>query len=217
METPTPKKRRRLLPILLGAIVLCVVLAFIGALLSPSEEPAEPVADQPPASASTATVAVDPTATPQPLATATPVQPTATPEPPPATPAQSIAQIGDRVEAGGIALTINGASTVSTIDFMTAAEGKTYLVVDALLENVSRETAPYNPLYFSVKDADGFQHNSTLVAPDPSLKSGELPLGDRVRGNIAFEIPAGATGLVLTYEPLVILGGYEPIRVSVQP
>lgn len=192
-ETPTPKKRRRLLPILLGAIVLCVVLVFVAALISPAEEPAATVADQPPVSA--ATIAVEPTAARQ--------------------PAQ--AQIGDRVEAGGIALTIQSARTLASFDFNTAAEGNTYLVVDALLENVSHDAAPYNPMYFSVKDADSFEYNSVLLAPDPSLKSGELARADRVRGNVAFEVPIDAVGLVLTYEPLVILGGYEPLRVAVDP
>jgi hypothetical protein len=126
-------------------------------------------------------------------------------------------EIGDRVEAGGIALTINSARTLASFDYSTAAEGKTYLVVDALLENVSRDAAPYNPLYFSVKDADSFEYTATMLAPDPSLKSGELARGEKARGNVAFEIPTSAAGLVLTYEPLVILGGYEPLRVAVDP
>lgn len=201
-------KPKRRLPLILGIIIgLCVLLAIIGALSGGGDQPAPVVANTPAPDAQPAA----PTALPA-MPDATP-----TPEPPTATPAPSIAQIGDRVEAGGIALTINSASTVSTFDFMTAAEGKTYLVVDALIENISRDTAPYNPLYFSLKDADGFQYNSALLAPDPSLKSGEIPAGDRVRGNIAFEIPVAATGLILTYEPLVILGGYQPLRVSVQP
>jgi hypothetical protein len=209
----SPKKRRRLLPIVLGLVGACLVLAFIGALLSPSEEPVAPAPTSEPAA-----VAAQPTATPQPVATATPVPPTATPEPPTATPEPpAMAQIGDRVEAGGIALTVNSAQTMASFDFMTAAEGNTYLVVDVLLETTDRDMAPYNPLYFSVKDSDGFEHTNALIAPDPSLKSGELARGDRVRGNVAFEVPLGATGLVLTYEPLVIMGGYEPLRVAIVP
>jgi hypothetical protein len=205
---PTNKSKRSRLPLILGALLgLCVLLGIIGALSGGGDQSAPVLANTPVPAA-------------QPAAhTATPAPPdaTPTPAPPTATPAPSIAQIGERVEAGGIALTINSANTMASFDFMTAAEGKTYLVVDALIENISRDTAPYNPLYFSLKDAEGYQHNSAILAPDPSLKSGELPAGDRVRGNIAFEIPIDAAGLVLTYEPLVILGGYQPLRVSVQP
>jgi hypothetical protein len=209
-KTNKPKRR---LPLILGALLgLCLLLAIIGALSGGGDQPAAPVATDTPPPAVAAQPA--PTATLAPPAD-TPIPPTATPQPP--TPTPAIAQVGQRVEAGGIALTINSADTMASFDFMTAVEGKTYLVLDALIENVGRDTAPYNPLYFSLKDADGFQYNSSLLAPDPSLKSGDLPQGDRVRGNIAFEIPVGAAGLVLTYEPLVILGGYQPLRVSIQP
>ena len=209
----TSAKSKRRLPIILGILLgLCVLLGLIGALSGGDDAPATAVATPAPAAQ------LAPTATAATIAdTPTPAPPTATPVPPTPTPAPAIAQIGDRVEAGGVALTVNSASTISSFDFMTAAEGSTYLVLDVLIETIDRDTAPYNPLYFSVKDADGFQYNSTLIAPDPSLKSGELARGDRVRGNIAFEVPATAVGLVLTYEPLVILGGFEPLRVAVDP
>lgn len=48
------------------------------------------------------------------------------------------------------------------------------------------------------------------------MKSGKLMKGDKARGNVAFEVKKGTTGWVVIYEPLVILGGYEPIRVSLE-
>lgn len=69
----TPKPKRRLLPIILGAVVLCVLLAFVGALLSPSD-PAAPTADSRatvPAIAVRSTNTPRPTATPRPAATST--------------------------------------------------------------------------------------------------------------------------------------------------
>lgn len=91
MTTAKPK-RRRLLPILLGLVVLCVVLAFIGALLSPSDPPAP--AAEPPAVATVPPAAVaQPTATPQPASTDTP-QPTDTPTPVPTLEDQILTAIG---------------------------------------------------------------------------------------------------------------------------
>lgn len=49
---------------------------------------------------------------------------------------------------------------------------------------------------------------------EPSFKSGNLPKGDKVRGNVAFEVAPDAKGFVLTYQPLVILGGFQPIRID---
>lgn len=122
---------------------------------------------------------------------------------------QPIGEIGDRVETGGVALTVNGVTTSKRIDdIWTPDSGNIFVIVDVTIENVDREEAPYNPLYFIVKDSDGFEYNTAIAAPDPSLKSGDLAAGDRARGNVAFEVKEGATGLVMSYEPLVILGGF---------
>jgi hypothetical protein len=130
-------------------------------------------------------------------------------------PTPSVGMIGEAREGGGFVLTVLNVTNMESIEFMTADSGYIYLVLDVLIENVSRNDGiPYNPLYFSVKDADGYEYNTAFIAPDPSLKSGHLPKGEMVRGFIAFEIRASSKGLVVTYEPLVILGGYEPIRIS---
>jgi len=124
-----------------------------------------------------------------------------------------IGQVGDRVESGGIALTLNSVSTATRIDDLwTPDDGNVFVVVDVTVENVDRDSAAYNPLYFSIKDSDGFEYTTAIAAPDPTLKSGDLPLGDKTRGNVAFELKEGATGLVMSYEPLVLLGGYQEIR-----
>src|SRR4030095_5726005 len=67
-----------------------------------------------------------------------------------------------------------------------------------------------------MKDSNNFEYSISFVSPDPSLKSGTLPLGGKVRGNVAFEVGSSAKGFILTYKPLVVLGGYEPIRINLQ-
>ena len=125
------------------------------------------------------------------------------------------ARVGDRVESGGIALTVSGVQKATSVgQFMRAKPGRTYLTADVTIESVSRENAPYNPLYFKVKDSEGQEHTATAFGPDNSLKSGELPKGDKVRGAVAFDIPSEANGLVLSYQPIVIFGGYQTIRIA---
>ncbi len=146
-----------------------------------------------------------PTVTPQP-------KPTDTPKPTPAPP--QIAKVGERVVAGGIAVTVAKVSKTDTIgQFLKAKTGNTYLVVEVLVESVDKDEAPYNPLYFKVKDADAYEYTSAMLAPEPTLKTGTLAKGDKTRGNVAFEVPTSAKGFVLTYEPLVILGNYIPIKI----
>ncbi len=149
---------------------------------------------------------------------APPVVTVSTPVAPGAAPSSTSSQaagIGIRQESGGIAITVVGLRTERSIEnFFTADPGKVYVVVDVVIENTARDEAPYTPLYFQVKDADGFEYNASLVAPAPSLRSGKLAKGERVRGNVAFETPQNVAGLVLSFQPLVLFGDYQPIRVA---
>lgn len=209
-ESEQPRKKRTLRTIIFGALgllVLCVVIVLVipGGNEDPDTSPTpQPVAAGP-------TTAPEPTVEPMPAPTDAP---TAEPTPEPTGVPATMPGVGDRVESGGIALTITEVTTSMGADFFKPDTGNVYLVASVLIENVTRDETPYNPMYFGVKDSEAFEYKSTLWSPDPGLKSGNLPKGDKVRGNVAFEVPEGATGFVLTYEPIVILGGYEPIRIN---
>lgn len=197
-------------------LLTCPCALFTAILPSPTPTPAV-------LALATATRTTQPTRTvvPAPTETATPA-PTRTPLPTPsptllpmATPTPSIGMVGQRREAGGIALTVIKVSKLDQIDeFLKPDDGNIYLVLEVIIENLSREITPYNPFYFRIKDVDGFEYDSAFVAPPPELKAGDLQQGDKVRGNVAFEIPVFAQGLTVTYEPLVLFGGYQPVRVD---
>lgn len=179
----------------LGLVVLGILLIVVIAALSPRQQsqivtsptPAVPVAQSAP----------KPQATP--VATA------------------PVAKVGDRVESGGIALTVNGATrTDSASQFQKAKPGRIYVVADVTVESVTREKAPYNPLYFKVKDADGYEYTASLISGDQGLKTGELNPGEKARGTVAFDVPGEAKGLVLSYQPIVVLGGYQTIRIALE-
>jgi hypothetical protein len=124
-------------------------------------------------------------------------------------------RVGQRVESAGIALTVNEVRRAEALGAIQKAQaGRTFVVADVTLENATRDRAPYNPAYFKIRDASGYEYAAQLAGPDAYLKSGELPAGDRVRGTVAFEVPADARGLVASYQPVVILGGYQVLRVA---
>jgi hypothetical protein len=152
---------------------------------------------------------------------AKPAAPTATVVPVPTKPAATataaplpVAAVGQRVASGGVVLTVNSVRKAPRAGvFAKAKEGRVLLVADVTVENAERDTAPYNPLYFKVKDAEGFEYGS-FVGVDDGLKSGELPKGDKARGVVAFEVRTDAKGFVLSYQPIVLFGGYRTIRVG---
>ena len=88
------------------------------------------------------------------------------------------------------------------------------LVVDVVLENVSLEEATYDYFYFSILDPIGVDYAVTIEAPEPGLQWGDLVPGSEVRGNIAFEVEPDTHGLTLVYDPGILSGAQEPLRVN---
>lgn len=201
---------------LVGALVVGVIaIAVIGLMVSggskatatatPTVTAQKPAESKPAASNSTAAA---PAAKP---AEAAPAKPAAKAE----AKASTLGKIGDRVESGGVALTVVGVDRTDSMgQFFKAKPGRTYAVVEVVLETTGRDKAPYNPMYFKVKDSEGVEYTAGLAGGDDSLKAGELEQGDKVRGTVAFDVPADAKGLTLSYQPIVIFGGYQTIRVA---
>lgn len=221
--------RGKLTILVLGILGVCIVCAVIGSL-TPRQTPPPTTASQPgpavqPVAQAPATLAPQATATPKPTEAPKPTdppkptntpRPTDTPKPPPPTPTAAVGKVGEPRTAAGVTVGVNAVTKVQQINQFLKPQtpGNVYLVVDVLIGNDRDQETPYNPLYFKVKDNSGREYTNALLAPDPSLKFGNLAKGDIVRGNVAFEVPPDAKGFVLTYQPLVILGGYQPIRID---
>jgi len=128
------------------------------------------------------------------------------------------ATVGQRVESGGIALTVEKVERRSElVRYQDVPTGREFLVAEVLIETTGHDEAPYNPLYFMVKNDEGVEHSASVVNPLPdSLKSGKLERGQKIRGTVVFEIEQGGTGLVLSYEPTGIGGEYKVIRVDLE-
>ena len=126
------------------------------------------------------------------------------------------ANMGERVERGGVALTVVKTSRQSTIGQSKAAdEYSTYLVVEVIIETTDRDAAYYCPQFFTVKDSRSHLYNDPISTADDAFQSGYLASGEKVRGTVAFEVGKDAQGFVLRYKPMIFLReDYEPIRVA---
>src|SRR4030095_7102813 len=78
-------------------------------------------------------------------------------------------------------------------------EDKTYLI-DTTLKNLGNSRLPYDPSNFMVKDESGVPYSKNLFDNLQSpLLSGELPPGDQVRGDIAFDVDEPGKKMMIIY------------------
>lgn len=121
--------------------------------------------------------------------------------------------VGKPVTSGTIVFTVLAVTGAKSIQsFLTPKSGNVFVVCQVLIQNIGSTPASYNPYDYKLKDADGFEYTQAGAAPDPMLHSGDLAASDKVRGNIAFEVPQTAKALVLTYD--LSLFNAENIQVS---
>lgn len=77
-----------------------------------------------------------------------------------------------------------------------------FIVVMVTLVNTSERTFELVPLLsFHIKDAAGNVYNVTAVPSDSNQLSGPLLPHDTIREEIGFEVPKGASGLRMLFEP----------------
>jgi hypothetical protein len=159
-----------------------------------------PKLDTPSSPTPTATAAFLPPASP-----ADNPQPTATASP---SPTLEAGQVGQRIIASGIGLTVVGVAKQSEF-------APVYLIIDVIIENVSRdEGMPYDPTHFRLQDSEGYRYDATYWVPYTTLDSGVLAKGSQARGKVAFEIEPTASGFMAIYDLPELPGGYQVIRID---
>ena len=133
------------------------------------------------------------------------VQPTAVPTAtvPPSPTKKPVAKVGDTTETGGSKYVVNEVRdpVTSTNQFSKPADGMRWIAIDVTQE-ATKEGDSFNPFYFSVQDDKAFVYQrGGLGGPSPSLSSGTLALGQKVRGWVTFEIPVGAKIISIMTQP----------------
>lgn len=117
-----------------------------------------------------------------------------------------------------------GEGNVAKVTFLSAAYGPSassasfapkpekggFLVVDVLWETTGGSTSS-NPMYFQAKDAEGHVSYGELII-DGALGAGEVTVGDKAAGKIAFDIKLGVTTVIVT-DPLL----QEVARIKITP
>ncbi len=122
---------------------------------------------------------------------------------------------GQRDEAGGIALSVAQVAVSQRIGYTKAGASRMLVSLMATIENVSRVKSPYNPEYFAVKDEQGYEYPAIVIPGEAVLQPGSLGQGQKVSGQVVFEVPERAGRLVVEYQPQVLVDEYPVIRFQI--
>jgi len=119
--------------------------------------------------------------------------------------------IGDTIEVEpGLYLTVNDIRA-SVGDGFFEADG-VYIIIDCTYENRSKKEANLSTLInLSVKDSDGYKYTVALFADTKGSLDGALAVGDKTRGEVAFDVPDGTTVEYFCYDPFLV-SGYNQAR-----
>ncbi len=150
---------------------------------------------------------------PPPAGTATAIPPT--PEIQAGWPGEALPGPGQAVEAAGIRLAVTDVAVRERVEFGKAPAGSQFVVLAVQIRNLDRTRLPYNPLYFRVKDAAGYEYLPTAGSPETSLQAGTLYPGQSVSGQLIFQVPLSANRLVLSLLPTVLWEEFEEIRIEI--
>lgn len=117
---------------------------------------------------------------------------------------QQTYNVGDVIAMGTTNLTVNEVLYPAGDDFNKPNAGFKFLVVDLTIENTGAAAISVSTLLqMSVKDPSGQNFDVDLmasVASGGSSPDGEIAPGEKFRGQVGFQVPENATGLVFVFD-----------------
>jgi len=117
---------------------------------------------------------------------------------------QKVFDIGDIVELSGLAIQILDVSYPDGVGVVQPKEGYKFVGLDVQIENrgeIVKEITSVVQMY--LKDSTGQKYTFHLGSQsilDSGLPDDELQPGERVRGQIGYQIPTNVSGLIFVFD-----------------
>ncbi len=131
---------------------------------------------------------------------------------------QEIFQVGDQVEISDLVIQVRGVSYPDGTDIVQPRVGYKFVAVDVQLENQGNSTREITSIVqMYLKDASGQKYTFHLGAQsilDSGLPDDELQPGERVRGQIGFQIPEDTSGLIFVFDAEIF--GYGKVFIALE-
>jgi hypothetical protein len=123
-------------------------------------------------------------------------------------PEQEVFQIGDVVEISDLHIQVVGVTQPAGTNLIKPKGGWKFVIVDVLVENKSQKIREISSaLQMYLKDASGRKYTFHLGAQtlaDAGLPDDELQPGEKVRGQIGFQVPETAQELTFVFDAEVV-------------
>ena len=117
---------------------------------------------------------------------------------------QTAFAVNDVIEVGDLTMIVNSVTYPTGDDFNKPDDGNQFLVVDVTITNNSTESKALSSLLqMSVKDATGQKYDVDLMAQMASggaSPDGELTAGETLRGQVGYQVPQDAQGLIFVFD-----------------
>ena len=117
---------------------------------------------------------------------------------------QEIFSVGEQIEISGLVIQVLGVSYPSGTDFVKPKEDYKFVSVDVQVENQGdsvQEITSIVQMY--LKDNTGEKYTFHLGAQsviDSGLPDDELQPGERIRGQVGFQVPTDSAGLIFVFD-----------------
>lgn len=109
--------------------------------------------------------------------------------------------IGENMQAEDVVYKVNSFRTSNGDDFSQPDEGYTYYIFDVEVENNSSESVPVSSMMtFNLYDGQGYEQKIALLSDLKGSMDDEVLPGNKLRGEIAYEVPIDAKNLEMWVE-----------------
>ncbi len=131
---------------------------------------------------------------------------------------QEIFSVGEQIEISGLVIQVLGVSYPSGTDFVKPKEDYKFVSVDVQVENQGESVQEITSIVqMYLKDNTGEKYTFHLGAQsiiDSGLPDDELQPGERIRGQIGFQVPTDAEGLIFVFDAEIF--GFGKVFISLE-
>lgn len=125
-------------------------------------------------------------------------------------------EVGQTIEAGNYNLTVIGLEKIEGDEFTKPDEGNEFVAVEVLLANQGEQPASLSTmLQMHLKDKEDRKYDVDLMATS-AIKGGsidgELSPGEKVRGQVGFQIPVNNRDLQFVFDASIFGSGKVFVR-----